>query len=118
MQIKVSDFTYARNSRVRNVAVKPEPARGWKTVYLKSRVVLLVRKPCQSCDEAERVWHDVASHMGVRLEVHDLDDDPRSPEFANITALPALLVDGSPLIVGVPRADDATSLLRQALAGE
>ena len=91
-----------------------------ETVQLKSRVVLLVGEPCASCAEAERIWHDVAAGMGVRIEVQTVDLSERAPHTgeAGVTALPALLVDGRPLVVGVPQPDRAAALLRKALAQE
>jgi len=95
-----------------------EISRDEKKILLKSRAVLLVGQPCVSCEEAEQLWREVAAVLDVRIEVRhiDLDTPATGKDAEKITALPVLMVDGIPLVVGVPEADAATALLRQALA--
>ena len=81
---------------------------------VKPHVELLVTPACPSCEEAERVWRDVSRALGLTLVVRSLEPDPEHPE-AGTRALPVLMIDGRPLVVGVPEADDARRLLEQAM---
>jgi len=96
---------------------RSESKRVSKPVELKARAVLFVGEPCVSCDEAVQLWREVAHDLGVRIDVKTIDISTHAAQAgdATVTALPTLLVDGAPVIVGVPESDSARALLRQAL---
>ena len=80
------------------------------------RVELLVTRDSSSCRKAEIVWHSICEKNNLTLRV--LEDD--SPEGRcvltrlELHALPAILLDGRLVAVGVQTEDQALGLLRAA----
>jgi hypothetical protein len=91
-------------------------ARQWPTQAADAtgmKVELLVCAGSGPCERAERVWRAVAADGGFTLEVIDL----RGPAGAviearlNLTAIPAVVIDGRLAAVGVQSAAEARALL-------
>lgn len=80
------------------------------------RVELLVTRDSSACRKAESVWHSICEKNNLTLSV--LDDV--SPEGRRVlarlalNALPAILLDGRLVAVGVQTEDEAMELLRAA----
>ena len=80
------------------------------------RVELLVTRDSSSCRKAEIVWNCICEKNNLTLRV--LEDD--SPEGRcvlarlELRALPAILLDGRLVAVGVQTEDQALELLRAA----
>lgn len=83
------------------------------------RVELLVTRDSSSCRKAELLWRSICEKKNLTLRV--LEDD--SPEGRNVLArhalraLPALLLDGRLVAVGVQTPEQALELLRGAANG-
>lgn len=83
------------------------------------RVELLVTQDSSSCRKAELLWRSICEEKNLTLTV--LEDD--SPEGRHVLArhalraLPALLLDGRLVAVGVQTPDQALELLRSAADG-
>ncbi len=80
------------------------------------RVELLVTRDSSSCRKAEIVWNSICEKNNLTLRV--LEDD--TPEGRcvltrlKLHALPAILLDGRLVAVGVQTEDQALELLRAA----
>ncbi|NCF27309.1 MAG: thioredoxin family protein [Gammaproteobacteria bacterium] len=83
------------------------------------RVDLLVTRDSPSCRKAEILWRSICEKKNLTLNV--LEDD--SPEGLlvlarlELHALPAILLDGRLMAVGVQTEDQALELLRSAASG-
>lgn len=83
------------------------------------RVELLVTRDSSSCRKAELLWRSICEKNNLTLKV--LEDD--SPEGRDVLArlglhaVPALLLDGRLVAVGVQTPDQAAELLRSAGPG-
>jgi hypothetical protein len=104
--IKVNDRAAARRDSARRITKVPRAAG--------MRVELLVCAGSAPCARAERVWREVAADGGFELEVIDL----RTPigeaieARLQLTAIPAVVIDGHLAGVGVQSPDEARALLR------
>ncbi len=59
------------------------------------------------------LWTEIAAEFDLSLRVRELDH--ARPESPAVKALPLLSVNGRALVVGVPTAEQARRLLRDAL---
>jgi thioredoxin-like negative regulator of GroEL len=76
-------------------------------------VQLLVAGWYEPCRESERVWREVAAERGVQLAVLDVDL-PEGEALAtrlDIKALPAVLLDGRLVAIGVQDRAQAIEIL-------
>ncbi len=80
------------------------------------RVELLVTRDSSSCRKAEIVWCSICEKNNLTLRVLD-DDSPEGRRMLarlELHALPAVLLDGRLVAVGVQTEDQALELLRAA----
>jgi hypothetical protein len=80
------------------------------------RIELLVTRDSSSCRKAEILWHSICDKKNLTLRV--LEDDTakgrRVLERLELHALPAVLLDGRLVAVGVQTENQALELLRAA----
>jgi len=80
------------------------------------KVQLLVSDACAPCDQAEKVWRGVVAERELDFSVVNLDQ-PEGRQLADrlqLQTIPALVVDGVLVAIGVQNADEAQSLVAQA----
>lgn len=83
------------------------------------RVELLVTRDSSSCRKAESLWRSMCEKNNLTLRVLE-DDSPEGREVLarlGLNALPAILLDGRLVAVGVQTPEQAAELLRSAGAG-
>jgi predicted thioredoxin/glutaredoxin len=83
------------------------------------RVELLVTRDSSSCRKAETLWRTMCEKNNLTLRVLE-DDSPEGREALErlgLHALPAVLLDGRLVAVGVQTPDQASELLRSAGIG-
>jgi hypothetical protein len=83
------------------------------------RVELLVTRDSASCRKAESVWRSICEKNNLTLSVLE-DDSPEGRHMIarlGLHALPALLLDGRLVAVGVQTPEQASELLRVAGQG-
>jgi len=77
------------------------------------KVQLLVSETCAPCDQAKKVWREVASDLNLDFEVVDLED-PQGRELAErlkLKTIPAVVVDGDLVAIGVQSREEACALV-------
>lgn len=82
------------------------------------KVQLLVSESCVPCGQAEKVWRQVAAERGLDFSVVNLDQ-PEGRALASrlqLKTVPALLVDGSLIAIGVQSLEEARALVRHGPA--
>ncbi|MHB1565531.1 MAG: thioredoxin family protein [Acidiferrobacter sp.] len=79
-------------------------------------VRLLVSKWCPVCPQAEAVWSEVAKHHPVDYRPLDIADPAGRTLVANlrIRTVPALVVDGQLVAVGLQSQADALKIIGAA----
>lgn len=80
------------------------------------KVQLLVSDACDPCDQAEKVWRGVAAELELDFSVVNLDR-PEGRELAErlqLQTIPALVVDGVLVAIGVQSAEEARALVSRA----
>jgi predicted thioredoxin/glutaredoxin len=80
------------------------------------RVELLVTRNSGSCRKAEILWRSICEKNNLTLEVHE-DDSAQGRNALTrlgLRALPAVLLDGRLVAVGVQTPEQACELLRAA----
>jgi len=80
------------------------------------KVQLLVSDACDPCDQAEKVWRGVAAELELDFSVVNLDR-PEGRELAErlqLQTIPALVVDGVLVAIGVQSAEEARALVSHA----
>ncbi|HYA37895.1 MAG TPA: thioredoxin family protein [Candidatus Methylomirabilis sp.] len=80
------------------------------------KVQLLVSESCVPCDQAAKVWRQVAAERGLDFSVVSLDQ-PEGRTLAarlQLKTIPALLVDNSLVAIGVQSLDEARALVAPA----
>ncbi|HEX9627386.1 MAG TPA: thioredoxin family protein [Acidiferrobacterales bacterium] len=80
------------------------------------QVTLMVSDWCASCDQAEKVWREVAAERGIDLAVVGLAQ-PEGRALAarlKLKTIPAVLVDGSLKAIGVQTRQQALEILDAA----
>lgn len=82
------------------------------------KVQLLVSESCVPCDQAEKVWREVAAERELDFSVVDLAA-PEGKALADrlrLRTIPALVVDGALVAIGVQSAEEARALVSRAPA--
>ncbi len=80
------------------------------------KVQLLVSESCAPCDQAETIWRGVASERDLDFTVVDLGK-PEGQQLANrlhLKTIPALVVDGVLVAIGVQSPEEARALVARA----
>jgi hypothetical protein len=80
------------------------------------RVELLVTRDSSSCRKAEILWRSICENKNLTLRVLE-DDSPEGQRVLTrlaLRALPAVLLDGRLVAVGVQTRDQALELMRAA----
>lgn len=77
------------------------------------KVQLLVSESCAPCDQAEKVWRQVASERALDFSVVDLAG-PEGRTLADrlrLRTIPALVIDGRLIAIGVQSPEEARALV-------
>lgn len=80
------------------------------------KVQLLVSDSCAPCDQAEKIWRRVAAERELDFSLLDLAE-PEGKALADrlqLKAIPALVVDGVLVAIGVQSPDEARALVVRA----
>lgn len=80
------------------------------------KVQLLVSDACAPCDQAEKVWRGVAAERELDFSVVNLDhpEGRQLAERLQLQTIPALVVDGVLVAIGVQSVEEAQALVAQA----
>lgn len=80
------------------------------------RIELLIANDCLPCQKAEEVWRGLSEERGLTLSVVDVHGSKgkRLSDYLSLTTVPALMIDGSLVAVGVQDRDQASELLSRA----
>jgi len=80
------------------------------------KVQLLVSDACDPCDQAEKVWRGVAAELELDFSVVNLDrpEGRQLAERLQLQTIPALVVDGVLVAIGVQSAEEARALMSRA----
>jgi len=80
------------------------------------KVQLLVSEACEPCDQAQLIWRAVADERVLDFSVVDLADAEgrELAERLRIRTIPALVVDGKLIAIGVQSPDEARALVARA----
>jgi thioredoxin-like negative regulator of GroEL len=80
------------------------------------KVQLLVSDACDPCDQAEKVWRGVATELDLDFSVVNLDrpEGRQLAERLQLQTIPALVVDGVLVAIGVQSAEEARALVSRA----
>ena len=80
------------------------------------KVQLLVSDACDPCDQAEKVWRSVVAERELDFSVVSLDqpEGRRLADRLQLNTIPAVIVDGMLVAIGVQNADEARALVSQA----
>jgi thioredoxin-like negative regulator of GroEL len=80
------------------------------------KVQLLVSDACAPCDQAEKVWRGVAAERELDFSVVNLDrpEGMQLAERLQLQTIPALVVDGVLVAIGVQSAEEARALVSRA----
>jgi len=80
------------------------------------KVQLLVSDACDPCDQAEKVWRGVAAELELDFSVVNLDrpEGRQLAEHLQLQTIPALVVDGVLVAIGVQSAEEARALVSRA----
>ena len=82
------------------------------------KVQLLVSESCAPCDQAEKVWRQVAAERALDFSVVDLAG-PEGRTLADrlrLRTIPALVIDGRLIAIGVQSPEEARALVTRAPA--
>lgn len=82
------------------------------------KLQLFVSDTFAPCREAERVWRAVAEENGAELAIIDINSDAGRSLAAplGVNVVPAVVIDGRLLAIGVQSAAEARGLLAEARA--
>lgn len=77
------------------------------------KIQLLITKGSEPCSRAEAVWRSACAERGVELLVVDVQGPEGAAlcEGLSLSALPALMLDGRLMAVGVQSPEEARALL-------
>lgn len=80
------------------------------------KVQLLVSESCAPCDQAEKVWRGVAVERELDFSVVDLaaPEGKTLAERLRLKTIPALVIDGVLIAIGVQSPDEARALVTRA----
>ncbi len=76
-------------------------------------IQLLVSTTCAVCDQAETVWKTLSTQRNIPFSVVRIDepDGQALAQRLNLRTIPAVLVDGALVGVGVQTHDEAAAIL-------
>jgi thioredoxin-like negative regulator of GroEL len=79
------------------------------------KVQLLVSASCAPCDQAEKVWREVAAECALDFSVVDLGgpEGQALAERLRLRTIPALVIDGRLIAIGVQSPEEARALVRR-----
>jgi len=82
-------------------------------------VELLVTDDCGPCEKAERLWRDLCQRHGLAFRVRAIGgaEHAETRYGRRLGSVPALLIDGRVVAVGVPSRAEAEALLRARRPG-
>ncbi|HEU5339129.1 MAG TPA: thioredoxin family protein [Sulfuricaulis sp.] len=83
------------------------------------KVQLLVSESCVPCEEAEKIWRRVADESAFDFSVVNLTD-AEGQKFADqleLTTIPAVIIDGVLMAIGVQSLEEARALISRSPAG-
>ncbi len=94
-------------------AVRAYPGSGQNERETVMEVRLLVSKWCPVCPQAEEVWAEVAKRKPIDYQVLDIAEPPGRALVAGlrIRTVPALVVDGKLVSVGLQSLGDALKIV-------
>lgn len=77
------------------------------------KIELLITDGCEPCQQAEKLWREVAAERGIELAVVKLGDPHGRvlTERLRLKTIPAVLVDGVLRGIGVQSRADALALI-------
>ena len=80
------------------------------------KIQLLVSESCVPCDQAEMVWRNVARERDLDFSVVDLaePEGQRLATLLQLKTIPALVVDGVLVAIGVQSPEEARALVARA----
>ena len=76
-------------------------------------IQLLVSKTCAVCDQAEAIWRTLSAQRSIRFNLIHIDD-PAGQALAqrlNLRTVPAVLIDGTLVGVGVQTLEQANAIV-------
>ncbi len=76
-------------------------------------LLLLVSPAFAPCRDAERVWQTVATETGGTLRIMDINsaEGQKTAERLHVAVVPAVVLDGRLLAIGVQSAEEARKLI-------
>jgi len=83
------------------------------------KVQLLVSESCVPCEQAEKIWRRVAEESTLDFSVVNLTDT-EGQQLANqldLKTIPAVIIDGVLMAIGVQSLDEARALISRSPAG-
>jgi thioredoxin-like negative regulator of GroEL len=77
------------------------------------KVQLLVSDACDPCDQAAKVWREVAAEIELDFSVVNLDrpEGRQTAERLQLQTVPAVVVDGVLVAIGVQSLEEARALV-------
>jgi len=80
------------------------------------KVQLLVSASCAPCVQAEKIWRQVAAERALEFTVVDLDqpEGQALAERLRLKTIPALVIDGVLVAIGVQNQEEARALVTSA----
>lgn len=82
------------------------------------KVQLVVSGTCAPCDEAEKIWREIAAERDLEFTVVDLGrpEGRALGERLRLKTIPALVVDGKLVAIGVQSREEARAIAAAAPA--
>jgi len=80
------------------------------------KVQLLISESCVPCEQAEKVWCQVAVERALDFSVINLaePEGKRLADVLQLRTIPAVLIDGVLVAIGVQSLEEARVLISQA----
>lgn len=83
------------------------------------KVQLLVSESCVPCEQAEKIWRQVAKESALGFSVVNLTDTEgqKLADKLDLKTIPAVIIDGVLMAIGVQSLDEARALISRSPAG-
>lgn len=83
------------------------------------KVQLLVSESCVPCEQAEKIWRQVADESALDFSVVNLTDaeGQKLADQLELKTIPAVIIDGVLMAIGVQSLDEARALISRSPAG-
>ncbi|MDH3309528.1 MAG: thioredoxin family protein [Gammaproteobacteria bacterium] len=83
------------------------------------KVQLLVSESCVPCKQAENIWRQVAEESALDLSMVNLTDveGQQLADQLDLKTIPAVIIDGVLMAIGVQSLDEARSLISRGPVG-